>query len=198
MQEVSGVMPVQHHTVLLVGSEKTVPAIGGLFGGGFTRAAAYSGAEARRRLLTGEEFDLAVIKSPLSDEFGDDLALTLSERPMEVILLTQAERLEDCAERMSGSGVLVISLPIVRPLFMQTVSNLMETHGRLMALRRENERLRGKLEETRRIGLAKCLLVEHERMSEAEAHRYIEKNAMDLRLSRAEVATMIMARYGDG
>ncbi len=185
-------------TALLIGSEKVLPAIGSLLGSGFTRAAAYSGSDARRRLLTGEEFGLAVIKTPLPDEFGDDLALTLAERSMAVILLIRAEHFDEYAERMAGTGVIVVQVPIVKSVFAQAVELAVATHDQMATLRRENERLRSKLEEMRRICLAKCLLVEHEGMHEPDAHRFIEKRAMDLRLSRVDVATMIIAQYGDG
>lgn len=185
-------------TALLVGSEKVLPAIASLLGNGFTRAAAYSGSDARRRLLNGEEFALTVIKTPLPDEFGDDLALTLAERSMAVILLVSAEHFEEYADRMSGTGVIVVHLPIVRSVFAQSVEMAVTTHDQVAALRRENERLRSKLEEMRRICLAKCLLIEHEGMREPDAHRFIEKRAMDLRLSRADVATMVIAQYGNG
>ena len=42
---------------------------------------------------------------------------------------------------------------------------------------------------------AKCLLIEHRHLSEAEAHRAIEKQAMDQRLPRARVAQLILDRY---
>ena len=184
-------------TALLVGSEKVLPAIASLLGNAFTRGAAYSGSDARRRLLTGEEFSLAVIKTPLPDEFGDDLALTFAERSMAAILLVSAEHFEEYAERMPKSGVIVVQVPIVKSIFYQSVELAVTTHDQVAALRRENERLRSKMEEMRRICLAKCLLVEHEGMREPDAHRFLEKRAMDLRISRADVATMIIAQYGD-
>ena len=39
---------------------------------------------------------------------------------------------------------------------------------------------------------AKCYLIEHKGTSEAEAHRMIEKTAMDTRRDRAEVAAEIL------
>ena len=42
---------------------------------------------------------------------------------------------------------------------------------------------------------AKWLLIECLNMTEAEAHRYIEKQAMDLRISRREAAENIIKTY---
>ena len=52
-----------------------------------------------------------------------------------------------------------------------------------------------KYEELRVISRAKCVLIEKESMSEQEAHRLIEKRAMDTRESRARIAADILKRY---
>ena len=49
----------------------------------------------------------------------------------------------------------------------------------------------------RLVSRAKCCLVEHEQMTEAEAHRYIEKQAMDTRRDRTEIAQEILENYED-
>ena len=67
--------------------------------------------------------------------------------------------------------------------------------NRLGALQRENRQLKDKIEEIRLTDRAKCLLIEFERLSETEAHRYIEKRAMDLRAPKITVAREIIRRY---
>ena len=52
-----------------------------------------------------------------------------------------------------------------------------------------------KLAQVRLVSRAKCYLIELGRMTEAEAHRYIEKKAMDTRRDRAEVAQEILDSY---
>ena len=59
-------------------------------------------------------------------------------------------------------------------------------------LRQENDKLRDKIAQIRLVDRAKCYLIEHKGMSEAEAHRMIEKTAMDTRRDRAEVAAEIL------
>ena len=48
------------------------------------------------------------------------------------------------------------------------------------------------LEETKLVGRAKIILMEKMRITEPEAHRYIEKEAMDSRRTRKEVAESII------
>lgn len=62
-------------------------------------------------------------------------------------------------------------------------------------LRRENEGLRLKVREAQAVGRAKCLLVERRNMTEQSAHRFIEKTAMDNRLTRYAVARDIITGY---
>ena len=45
------------------------------------------------------------------------------------------------------------------------------------------------------VGRAKCLLVERRNMTEQSAHKFIEKTAMDNRLSRYAVAENIITGY---
>ena len=52
-----------------------------------------------------------------------------------------------------------------------------------------------KLQQVRLVSRAKCCLIAERGMSEAEAHRYIEKNAMDTRRDRAEIAQEILDSY---
>ena len=59
----------------------------------------------------------------------------------------------------------------------------------------ENQRLTKRLDDARVTGQAKCLLALHEQMTEAEAHRHIEKLAMDARVTRRQIAQSIIRRY---
>ena len=52
-----------------------------------------------------------------------------------------------------------------------------------------------KIEEIRLVNKAKWQLIECLRMTEAEAHRYIEKQAMDQRVSKREIAESIIETY---
>lgn len=64
-----------------------------------------------------------------------------------------------------------------------------------LGLQSENERLKVKISEIRLIDRAKCILIEYLNMSEPQAHRYIEKQAMDLRVTKKEIAENILKTY---
>ena len=52
-----------------------------------------------------------------------------------------------------------------------------------------------KMVEIRIVNRAKCLLIEQLRMTEEEAHRYIEKQAMDRCVTKRTVAENILSTY---
>ena len=51
------------------------------------------------------------------------------------------------------------------------------------------------MEEIRMVNRAKWLLIEQLKMTEQQAHRYIEKQAMDRCITRRAVAEQILATY---
>ena len=65
----------------------------------------------------------------------------------------------------------------------------------MLKMERENEALKSMVEDMRLVDRAKLLLVSYLNMTEAEAHRYLEKRAMDLRVSRVEVAKQVIQTY---
>ena len=156
-----------------------------------------SGAEARRRMLESD-FELIVVNAPLPDEFGHELCSDAVEKTNAgVVLLVKAAAAEQLLAPMSEQGVLLLSKPFSNTLFIQVVRIASASNHRLLLLRQENARMQEKIAQIRLVSHAKCCLVEREKMSEAEAHRTIEKRAMDTRRSRAEIAQEILDSYED-
>lgn len=52
-----------------------------------------------------------------------------------------------------------------------------------------------KIEDIKMIDRAKCILIQYLNMTESEAHRYIEKQAMDMRTTRKTIAEGILRTY---
>ena len=165
---------------------------------GYTRPTIIpSGAEARRRMLESD-FELIVVNAPLPDEFGHELCSSAVEKTdAGVVLLAKAAAAEQLLAPMSEQGVLLLSKPFSNTLFLQAIHLAAASNHRLQRLRQENARLQDKIGQLRLISRAKCCLVEHAHMTEAEAHRYLEKQAMDTRRDRAEVAQEVLEEYAD-
>lgn len=154
-----------------------------------------SGAEARRALIENS-FEMVVINAPLTDEFGHELALRAAENDFSaVLLIAKADISDNVAQRVEDSGVLVVEKPLNRPLFFQSVKMARAMRRRMLGLQNENVRLQQKIEEIRLVDRAKCALIQYLGMTESQAHRYIEKQAMDMRQSRYEIAQEILKTY---
>lgn len=151
-----------------------------------------------RCIVQERDFDIIVINAPLRDESGIDFAIDMTERSFAGILLAlKAEIFEEVAHMVSGYGILCASKPITRQTMSELFSLLSAVRARLMSAEKKINALRLKNEEIRLVGRAKCLLVEHEGLSEPEAHRKIEKSAMDRCVKLGEIANEIINRYKD-
>ena len=153
---------------------------------GYTRPTIVaSGGEARRRMDTND-FEVVIINTPLPDEFGHELGTDAVEKTdAGVILLAKTGTAEQIADKLQDFGVLVLAKPFTGPQFRQAVQIAASSYKRLAVLRTENAKLR-------LVDRAKCYLIEKKGYTETDAHRLIEKRAMDTRMSRGEVAQEIL------
>ena len=152
-------------------------------------------AQARRKLLE-REFDIVIINSPLRDEFGTKLALDICQKSSAgVLLFVKAEHYSDITSKVMQYGVLTISKPTSPSMIMQSVQMLCSTRERLRIMEKKNASVEEKIEEIRIVNRAKCLLIEQLKMTEPEAHRYIEKQDMDRCVTRRKIAENIILTY---
>ena len=61
----------------------------------------------------------------------------------------------------------------------------------------ENDRLNKSLADIRLVNRAKCLLIEKLGLTEEEAHREMEKQAMNRRIEKVDLAKKIIDKYED-
>jgi len=149
-----------------------------------------------RRLVNTIDYDLIIINTPLSDDFGDELATAITEMSSSgVILIIQNEIADEISAKVSDYGVLVVSKPIARQVFYQALKLAIASKKRMSGLISENNFLQKKIEEIRLVTKAKCVLIQYLNMTEEQAHRYIEKQAMDMRIARKEIAQKILDNY---
>ena len=148
-----------------------------------------------KRLLLSTDYDIVIINTPLPDEFGTEFALDCAAGTCGVLALCKSELYEQVAYRLEDSGVLTLPRPANRQTFYIAIKLLVSTHARLAKMEKQNRTLKEKMEDIRVVNRAKWLLIEHLSMTEQDAHYYIEKQAMDTRLSRREVAEHIIRTY---
>lgn len=96
---------------------------------------------------------------------------------------------------LHAAGAVCVPPPVTPAALLQTLAVALEMNERLHALEAENERLKGKIDDLKLIDRAKCALVQYLGMTEQDAHRFIEKRAMDQRIPRRAVALDILRTY---
>jgi response regulator NasT len=149
-----------------------------------------------RRILTERDFDLCIINAPLSDGFGIDLALDIVNKTIvQVMLIVTSEIADEVSAKVEDFGVFVVPKPISRQVFLNALKLITASSNRMKGLKNENDKLQKKIEDIRFIDRAKCTLIEYLKMTETEAHRFIEKQSMDLRISKKDVAIRILKTY---
>lgn len=142
------------------------------------------------------DYDLIFINTPLCGGFGDELARELSGNTNSGIMLFVKNELEEKYEqKLLEYGVIVLAKPISKVLFRKAVILLSAAASRLRGIKTENDRLQQEVKDIRLINRAKGILMDYLSMTEDQAHKYLEKQAMDLRISKAEVAKRLLSTY---
>lgn len=162
--------------------------------GEFSFAKAASAGEAKR-MSVSDPADILLINTPLPDEFGTDLALDLSEGNTGILLLVRSEYYEEVLDKTEKEGILTLSKPLSRQSLCSVLHLLTAMCAKLKKLEKKNRTLQEKMADIRTVNRAKWLLIENLNMTEKDAHYYIEKQAMDTRLSRKEIAENIIRTY---
>lgn len=152
-------------------------------------------ASARRQLLS-RGYDLVIVNAPLPDESGTRFAIDASNRmDTVVLLLLRAENFEEVTARVTSHGVFTLQVPFPASSIRQGLKWMVSARERLRRMETKNLSIEEKMEEIRLVNKAKWLLIEQKNMHEADAHRYIEKQAMDCCTSKKEIAQNIIQSF---
>ena len=151
---------------------------------------------AARRELLSRNYDFVIINSPLSDDPGTRFAIDASNRADTVVLLLlRADSYEEINERVTSHGVFTLQVPFPASTIRQCLKWMISARERLRKLKTINLSIEEKMEEIRLVNRAKWILIEQLKMNEADAHRHIEKQAMDRCTSKKEIALGIIKTY---
>lgn len=158
---------------------------------------ASSGAEAKRK-LNGTTYGVILVNAPLGDEFGSDLLLQASGNTSSgLVLLAKNESVPELEGKMSEHGVFVVGKPLQKDAFCQTVRMALGVYYRMGIIAREKQKLQKKLEDVKLTEKAKFILMQQLCISENEAHKIIEKRAMDGRITKRTVAEDVLEQYAE-
>jgi response regulator NasT len=149
-----------------------------------------------RQLFETNKYDLVIVSIPLATEVGLELVSFISKKSdAGIIVLVPQKNADEIAKKLSFTSAYILARPVNKFLITQTIRFLLISRETVRQLREENVILENKLHDIKLIDRAKCVLIEYLRISETEAHRQIQKRAMDQRISLVSVAQDILRTY---
>ena len=149
-----------------------------------------------KRLILENAYDFVIINAPLPDDFGTKLAIDVSSGKSTVcLLLVKTDLYDEIHMKVTVHGVFTLPKPIPAASFTRGLDWLAPARERLRKLEKKTVSIEEKMEEIRLVNRAKWLLIDHLKMTEPDAHRYIEKQAMDTCSAKRDVAENIIKTY---
>ena len=153
--------------------------------------------EARQKMMT-YRCPVVFVNIPLVDECGTDLACDLAERtPSSVIAVVKAEQETEYRQSLEPEGIFVLGKPFTHTAFHQALCDAAASYARMQMMSLENQRLQIRLTDLRIVNRAKYTLIQYLGMTEEQAHKYIERMAMDQRISKRTAAENILKTYAN-
>ncbi len=151
---------------------------------------------AAKRALLEKNYDFVLINTPLTDDFGMRLAIDTSSNERTVVLLiVKADIYSEVHSKVVDYGVMTLAKPASAQSVLQALQWMAAIRERLRRLEKKALSVEEKMEEIRIINRAKWILIENLNMTETDAHRYIEKQAMDRCVTRKAIAQGIINTY---
>lgn len=159
------------------------------FPGGYRFVRVESEREARMQILD-LPLSFVIVDGALAGREAKDIAVFAASQDIDTLLIVPEEAAGHMAETMLKYGVYVAADATDSVL---AVAGAMRVAGeKLRKAEEKNRKLLSRLRNEKVLTEAKCLLAGKKGMCEAEAHTYIEKKAMNCRISLLDAAMGIV------
>lgn len=146
-----------------------------------------------RQKIAERSYDLVIINTPLPDDFGRKLAMDVcSDKSTVAILLVKNDIYDETYEKVFTHGILTLRKPTSSTVINQSLDWMRSIRERLRGLEQKSLSLEDKIAEIRIVNHAKWVLIDSYQMTETEAHKYIEKQAMNQCVTRRKIAESIL------
>lgn len=151
---------------------------------------------AAKRILSEKTFDFVIINAPLPDDVGTRFAIdTCVGKQSAVLLLVKNDIHAGIHDRVVEYGVFTLPKPISKVTMAHALNWLESARERLRQFEKKSISIEDKMAEIRLVNKAKWLLISEMQMTEPDAHRYIEKQAMNRCISRRCIAEEIIHQH---
>ena len=151
---------------------------------------------AAERILAEKTFDFVIINAPLPDDIGVRFAIdTSTSKQSAVLLLVKSDVHAGIHDKVAEYGVFTLSKPTSKPTMIHALSWMESARERLRQFEKKSLSVKEKMAEIRIVNKAKWILIRELKMNEPDAHRYIEKQAMDRCITKQIIAEEIIKTY---
>ena len=151
---------------------------------------------AAKRVLSEKTFDFIITNSPFPDDTGIRFAIdTCTTKQTAVLLLVKSDIHAEIHDKVAEYGVFTLPKPTSKPTMIHALNWMESARERLRQFEKKSLSIEEKMAEIRLVNKAKWLLISELKMSEPDAHRYIEKQAMDRCIAKRAIAEEIIKLY---
>lgn len=142
------------------------------------------------------DFDVIIVSTPLRNDFGLNYIADIYRKTNAcIIALAKTDIAQDVQKRLQFTGAFVLGRPFSKSALVQTIRVAMLAKENIRRLEEEKSKLTQQLDDFKLLDRAKCCLIQYLNFTEAQAHRHIQKLAMDTRKTQREIAEDILRTY---
>ncbi len=160
----------------------------------FNLKVSVSGLQQTKDVLAREAFDIAVFKF----DAGSDIKQTLeifNRYSTELMIIAEEKYYRELYEICTPFGAALLKGSTVDLFFADSLQMLCAAREKACGIERRAASAENKVEEMKIINRAKWLLVAQLKMTEPQAHRFIEKQAMNRCVTKRNIAENILSTY---
>jgi response regulator NasT len=151
---------------------------------------------AARRAIAERSFDFVIINAPVKDDLGVRFAIDCSTSHHALVLLLIPNEIHaDVYAKVGEHGVFTLPKPMSKQAMDNALRWLLTAKRKLLGAEKKTTKMEDKMEEIRLVNKAKWLLISKEGMLEPEAHRFLEKEAMDRCITKKALAEEVIRKY---
>jgi response regulator NasT len=165
-----------------------------LYKGGFSQVSVTDG-DGIEAISDSSDFALAVFDLTSADSPLKDSAVAVSRGIPNVLVCAPEDDFEEILKTVNGEKIFVIPRDFSIHFLDAAVHNTATALRLTTEYNKRVKKAETKLADIKTIERAKWVLAKYLNFSEAEAHRYIQKNAMDRRQPQIEIAKDILRTY---
>lgn len=146
-----------------------------------------------RRSCAEFYYNIIIVDSAFSE--GVDFAVDISSYSSTVLILTPSQNFDQISYRVEPYGILTMTSPFDQFYFYNMMKVAIAVSYKVQTLTSQTIKLKEKMEEIRIVNRAKMILMQNLSMTEENAHRYIEKEAMNRCVKKLLIAEEIIKTY---